>query len=144
MNKALELAKEAYVNNEVPVGAIIVKDDQIIAVAHNEREETNDATAHAELLAIKRANQKLDSWRLDSCTMYVTMEPCPMCAGAIIQSRIKELVYGASDPKSGSHHSIVELFDKPFNHKVKISNGILKEECGEILTKFFQEVRKNK
>ncbi len=141
MRKALELANEAFLNEEVPIGAIIVNQGEIIAVARNEREEFNRATAHAEIIAIEKANKALNSWRLDTCTMYVTIEPCPMCAGAIIQSRIKEVYYGARDPKTGSHESVVQLFDEPFNHKVNVTGGILEKECGEIVTKFFQKIR---
>lgn len=139
---ALEEAQKAYSKNEVPIGAIIVKDGEIIARAHNLRVETEKSTAHAEILAIERANDVLESWRLDSCTMYVTIEPCPMCAGAIIQSRISEVYYGAMDIKAGSHRSIVNLFDKTFNHKVKITGGLMEEECGEIIKRFFHDLRK--
>jgi len=142
MRIALEQAEEAYKHDEVPIGAVIVKDGVVIAVARNEREEFNKAIAHAEILAIEKANKALGSWRLDSCSIYVTIEPCPMCAGAIIQSRIANLYYGASDPKSGSHQSIINLFDKPYNHKVNITSGILEKECGSIMTKFFRELRK--
>lgn len=144
MRIALEQAQEALLNNEVPIGAIIVNDGEIIAVARNEREETNKATSHAEIIAIEKANSKLKSWRLDTCTMYVTIEPCPMCAGAIIQSRMKTVIYGAKDLKAGSHESIVRLFDKPFNHKVEIISGVLQAECSQILTNFFKELRSKK
>ena len=141
MGLALKEAEEAMVYNEVPIGAVIVKDGEIIAVARNEREETNKATSHAEIIAIELANKKLKSWRLDTCTMYVTIEPCPMCAGAIIQSRMKNVVYGAKDVKAGCHESIVRLFDKSFNHKVNIIGGVLENECSEILTNFFKKIR---
>ena len=141
MKMALEQAREGADMGEVPIGAVIVKDGKVIAKAHNLREKLNIATGHAEIIAIEMANKKLKSWRLDSCTLYVTIEPCPMCAGAIIQSRIKKVVYGAKDKKSGSHESITNLFELPFNHKVEIENGILKEECGEILTNFFKNMR---
>ena len=142
MKIALQQAKEAYDHGEVPIGAVIVNNNEVIAVARNEREELNQAIAHAEVLAIQKANEVLDSWRLDTCTMYVTIEPCPMCAGSIIQSRIKEVYYGASDKKSGSHKSIINLFDQPFNHRVEITGGILEEECSSIMKSFFQELRK--
>jgi tRNA(adenine34) deaminase len=144
MGLALEKAKEALLYDEVPIGAIIVKDGEIIAVARNEREETNKATSHAEIIAIEQANIKLKSWRLDTCTMYVTIEPCPMCAGAIIQSRIKNVIYGAKDLKAGCHESIVRLFDKSFNHKVNIIGGILEKDCSEILKTFFKNLRNKK
>ena len=144
MKKALKEAKKAYKKKEVPIGAIIVKDGKIIAKAHNLREKTNKATAHAELLAIERANKKLKSWRLDTCTLYVTIEPCPMCAGAIIQSRIKEVVYGAKEMKTGAHRSVVKLFDKKFNHQVKVTSGVMEKECGNMISDFFKTLRNSK
>lgn len=141
MKLALEQAKLAYEKKEVPIGAIIVQDGEVIASAHNLREQSNRAIAHAEVLAIEEANKKLNSWRLDRCVMYVTIEPCPMCAGAIIQSRITEVVYGSKDFKSGSHESIVDLFDRSFNHKVKITPGVMENECGQILSDFFKSLR---
>jgi tRNA(adenine34) deaminase len=144
MTLALEEAKKAYNKNEVPIGAIIVKDGQVIARAHNTREVDNLATSHAEILAIQRANQKLQSWRLDTCSLYVTIEPCPMCSGAIIQSRIANVYYGARDPKNGSHQSITSLFDLPYNHMVHVEYGILEEECKSIMTTFFKELREKK
>lgn len=143
MRLALKEAKKAYRKNEIPIGAVIVKDDKVIAKGHNLREKTNLATGHAEIIAIRKANKKLKSWRLDSCTLYVTIEPCPMCAGAIIQSRIKQLVYGAADIKSGSHTSVVNLFELPYNHKVIVEKGILENECSKIITSFFKKIRKN-
>jgi len=142
MKIALKEAKKAAKKKEVPIGAVIVKNDKVIAKAHNLREKTNLATGHAELLVIQKANKKLKSWRLDRCTLYVTIEPCPMCAGAIIQSRIGKLVYGAQDLKSGTHQSVVNLFDKTFNHKVEVEYGIMEEECGEVVTEFFRKLRK--
>ena len=144
MRLALKQAEEASKNNEVPIGAVIVKDNQVIAVARNERVETNKTMAHAEMIAIEKANEVLGSWRLDSCSIYVTIEPCPMCAGAIIQSRISNVIYGAKDPKAGSHISIVDLFNKKFNHRVEIINGILEKECSEIIRDFFRKIRKGK
>ena len=142
MKIALKQAKKAAKKGEVPVGAVIVRDGKVIAKAHNLREKTKKATAHAEILAIEEANKKLKSWRLDSCILYVTIEPCPMCAGAIIQSRIKTVVYGAKYIKSGSHDSVVDLFDRPYNHKVNVVSGVLEDECGKIITDFFKKLRK--
>lgn len=143
MKLALKEAKKAYKKKEVPIGAVIVRDNKIIAKAHNLREKSNLATGHAEIIAIQKANKKLKSWRLDSCTLYVTIEPCPMCAGAIIQSRIKQVVYGAVDTKSGSHTSVINLFELPFNHQVRVEKGVLENECSQIVTDFFKEIRKN-
>jgi len=142
MKMALKQAKKGLKKGEVPIGAIIVRDGKVIAKAHNLREKSNLATGHAEIVAIERANKAIKSWRLDSCTLYVTIEPCPMCAGAIIQSRIRNVIYGAKDIKSGAHESITNLFDLPFNHKVKVETGILEEECGEIITSFFKKKRR--
>jgi len=141
MKMAIKEAKKAASKNEVPIGAIIVRDNKVIAKAHNIREKTNKATGHAEIIAIEKANKKIKSWRLDSCTLYVTIEPCPMCAGAIIQSRIRNVVYGARDLKSGAHESVINLFNHQWNHKVQVKNGVLEEECGEIVTQFFKKVR---
>lgn len=143
MKIALKQAKIAFKKDEVPVGAVIVRDGKIISKAYNMREKSNLATGHAEIIAIQRANKKLKSWRLDSCTLYVTIEPCPMCAGAIVQSRIKNVVYGAQDIKSGAHVSVVNLFDLKLNHKVKVDGGVMEEECGNIITTFFKNKRKN-
>jgi tRNA(adenine34) deaminase len=142
MGIALKEAKKAAKKKEVPIGAIIVNNGKVIAKAHNLREKSNLATGHAEILAIQNANKKLKSWRLDRCTLYVTIEPCPMCAGAIIQSRIGKLVYGAQDLKSGAHQSVTNLFDKTFNHKVEVEYGIMEQECGEVVTEFFRKLRK--
>ncbi len=144
MSIALQQANEAALNNEVPIGAVIVKDDQVIAVARNERVESNKTMAHAEMIAIEKANTILGSWRLDSCSIYVTIEPCPMCAGTIIQSRIGNVIYGAKDPKAGSHTSVVNLFEKSFNHKVNITSGIMEKECSEIISEFFRNIRRMK
>jgi len=141
MKVALEEARKAYDKNEVPIGAIIVKNGEIIARAHNTRETDQSTLAHAELIAIQRANETLQSWRLDSCSLYVTIEPCQMCSGAIIQSRIENVYYGATDLKSGAHQSILNLYEFPFNHKVNVEGGILKEECGSIMTNFFKKLR---
>lgn len=145
MKLALKEAKKAYEKEEVPIGAIIVKDDKVIARAHNLRETSKQSIAHAEILAIQKACKKLDAWRLEECDMYVTLEPCSMCAGAIINSRIKNLYIGAMDPKSGAVGSKLNLLeDYKFNHEVNFETGILNEECSTILSDFFKELRKKK
>lgn len=145
MKNALKEAKKAYDKLEVPVGAIIVKDGKVIARAHNLKETKYDTTKHAEILAIQKASKKLKSWRLLDCEMYVTLEPCTMCAGAIINSRIKKVYIGTSDKKTGAVGSVFNLFsDYVFNHKVEYENGILQEECEDILKQFFKELRKTK
>ena len=145
MNQALKEAEKAYKKLEVPVGAVIVKDGKIIARAHNQKETKTDTTKHAEILAIQKASKKLKSWRLIDCEMYVTLEPCTMCAGAIINSRIKKIYIGTMDEKTGAVGSVLNLFeDYTFNHKVENETGILKEECEEILKRFFKELRKIK
>lgn len=142
MKLALKEAQKAYDKLEVPIGAVIVYKDKVIAKAHNSREKSNQTIGHAEILAISKANKKLDTWRLEDCTLYVTLEPCPMCAGAIIQSRIKRVVYGAKDKKNGSHVSITNLFDLKFNHIVEVENGLMENECSNMLKSFFKELRK--
>lgn len=145
MKEALKEAKKAYIELEVPVGAIIVKDDKIIARAYNEKEKKCDTTKHAEILAIQKASKKLKSWRLCDCDMYVTLEPCSMCAGALIQSRIRKVYIGAMDEKTGSCGSVLNLLkDYKFNHNVDIEYGICKEECEYILKEFFKYLRKIK
>lgn len=145
MKKAIEQAEKAYDKLEVPVGAVIVKDGKIIAKAFNQKETKYDTTKHAEILAIQKASKKLKSWRLLDCEMYVTLEPCPMCAGAIIQSRIKKVYYGVADEKTGAVGSKLNLFkDFKFNHKVEFENSILEKECKKILQNFFKELRSNK
>ena len=145
MKEALKEAKKAYKKLEVPVGCVIVKDGKIIARAHNLKETKYDTTKHAEILAIQKASKKLESWRLIDCDMYVTLEPCPMCAGAIIQSRIKNLYYGASDEKTGAVGSVLNLMeDFKFNHIVNVEKGILKNDCENLLKDFFRELRKSK
>ena len=141
MKEALKEAKKAYSKLEVPVGAVIVKDGKIIARGYNQKEKKKDTVEHAEIIAIKKASKKLNAWRLTDCEMYVTLEPCPMCAGAIINARIPRLVYGASDPKAGSCGSVVNLFELPYNHKPELVNGVLQEECSQILKEFFQNLR---
>lgn len=145
MNEALKEAKKAYEKLEVPVGAIIVKEGKIIARAHNLKETKSDTTKHAEILAIQKASKKLNSWRLIDCEMYVTLEPCSMCAGAIINSRIKKVYIGTCDKKTGAVGSVFNLFeDYTFNHKVEYEKGILENDCEEILSNFFKNLRKNK
>lgn len=145
MWQALKEAQKAYAIGEVPVGAVIVKDNKIIARAYNRKETGKDTTKHAEILAIQKASKKLGTWRLIDCQMYVTLEPCSMCAGAIIQSRIQTLYIGTMDQKTGACGSVLNLLeDYPFNHHVEVEKGILKEECEEILKRFFQELRQIK
>ena len=142
MKEALKEAKKAYKKLEIPVGAVIVKNGEIIARAYNVKEEKNDTTKHAEILAIQKASKKLKAWRLNDCEMYVTLEPCPMCAGALIQSRIKKVYIGALDEKTGACGSVLNLLeDYKFNHQVEIEKGICKEECVKILKDFFKELR---
>lgn len=145
MKEALKEAKKAYDKLEVPVGAVIVKDGEIIARAHNLKETRFDTTNHAEIIAIQKASKKLKSWRLLDCEMYVTLEPCSMCAGAIINSRIKKIYIGANDDKTGAIGSVLNLFeDYKFNHKVEFEKGIMKEDCENILKDFFKNLRKIK
>ena len=145
MKEALKEAQKAYNKLEVPVGCVIVKDDKIIARGHNLKEIKNDTTMHAELIAIRKASKKLESWRLNDCEMYVTLEPCSMCAGAIINARIKKVYIGTLDEKTGAVGSVLNLFkDYTFNHVVDVEQGILQEECQQILKKFFKELRKQK
>ena len=142
MQVALAEAQIAYELGETPVGAVIVRDGAIIAKAHNLRESKRDATAHAELLAIRQANQVLGGWRLTRCTLYVTLEPCPMCAGAIVQARIPHLVFGAHDKKSGACGSLMDLVrDDRLNHQVEVTSGILADESSQLLRRFFAELR---
>ncbi len=143
MLKAISLAKEALKLGECPVGAIIIdKEGNIIGEGYNRRETDNSPTAHAEILAIEAAAKHLGSWRLTDCTLYVTLEPCPMCAGAIINSRLKRVVYGAFDNKGGVCASVINLFELPFNHKPLVRSRVLEKECGELLTNFFENLRK--
>lgn len=142
MKEALKEAKKAYLKGEVPVGAVIVANGKIIARAHNNREEKQQVSGHAEMIVIKKAANKLKTWRLEDLELYVTLEPCPMCAGAIIQSRIKTVYYGAKDLKSGVASSIMNLFDYPFNHSVNVVGGILEQESSQLLKDFFKELRK--
>jgi len=143
MRKALQEAEAAAEEGEVPVGAVIVHgESQVIASDHNRREELRDPTAHAEMLAITQAAEALGSWRLDDCTLYVTLEPCPMCAGAMVQARIPRVVYGADDPKSGAVQSLFRLLnDVRLNHQCSVVSGVLSEQCGNVLSRFFQQQR---
>ena len=141
MKMAYNEAVKAFNKEEIPVGCIIVKDDLVIAKAHNLREIKNQVMAHAEMLAITKANKKLNSWRLDDCDIYVTLEPCPMCLGAIIQARIKNLYFGAYDKKSGACGSVVDLSSYSFNHKVNVVGGIYEKECSELISNFFKTLR---
>ncbi len=142
MLKALRQAELAFSKGEAAVGAVIVKDGEIIARGHNRKEAKLDVTSHAEIEAIKKAARKLGTWRLDDCEMYVTLEPCPMCASAIIQSRIKTLYIGAMDNRAGAAGSVVDLFRVPeFNHRVDVVIGLLHEQCTEILKRFFSQLR---
>ena len=144
MALALEEAKKAMNEGEVPIGAVIVKDGEAIAYGRNRREGGKNALYHAEIEAIDRACKALGGWRLWQCELYVTLEPCPMCAGAIINSRIKRVVYGAKDPKAGSLSSVINLTDLPYNHRPEIVYGVMEEECAGILTGFFKDLRKRK
>ena len=141
MRRALELAAEAAAEGEVPVGAVIVKGDQLISVGRNRRELGKNALAHAEIEAINGACEALGGWRLSGCTLYVTLEPCPMCAGAIINARLDRVVYGATDPKAGSCGSLTNLFELPYNHQPALTSGVLKEECATLLQEFFRGLR---
>lgn len=141
---ALEQARHAAEMGEVPVGAVIVKDGEVVAAACNTRETEKNAVHHAELLAIDKACARLGGWRLWQCDLYVTLEPCPMCAGAIINSRIKRVVYGACDAKAGCCGSVVDLFSLGFNHRPVVESGVLEEECTALLQAFFEELRRKR
>jgi tRNA(adenine34) deaminase len=142
MRLALQEAERALAEDEVPIGAVIVHDERVIASAHNQREQLRDPTAHAEMIAITQAAQSLESWRLDDCILYVTLEPCPMCAGAIIQARIPWVVYGAADPKAGAVYTLYQLLADPrLNHRCQTVSGVLADRCGAILSEFFRTKR---
>ena len=142
MQQALAQAQAAQSVEEVPVGAVIVRDGVVLAEAHNERERLRDPTAHAEMIALTQAAAAVGSWRLDDCTLYVTLEPCPMCAGALVQARLKQLVFGAEDPKAGAVRSLYQLLsDQRLNHQVDVVGGVLADECGKMLTDFFVRQR---
>ncbi len=146
MKIALSLAGKAFDINEVPVGAIVVKKStgEIVGQGYNRRETDKNPLAHAEIAAIKEASERLGGWRLIGCEMFVTLEPCPMCCGAIINSRIERVIYGAPDLKSGSVNSVIKMFELPFNHKPDVVSGTLKNECSNIISDFFSQLRKNK
>ena len=144
MAAAIELAKQSADEGEVPVGAVVVKDDCIVGMGRNRREAGKNALCHAELEAIDQACKKLGGWRLWQCELYVTLEPCPMCAGAIINARIRRVVFGAKDKKAGSCGSVVNLFELPYNHKPELETGVLEEECAKLLKDFFQQLRNKK
>ena len=141
MKAAITEAKKARNIDEVPVGCVIVHNNKIIARGHNTREKDQSVLGHAEINAIKKASKKIGSWRLEECDIYVTLEPCSMCSGAIIQSRIKNLYYGAKDPKTGAAGSVLNLFSYTFNHQVNVVGGIMEEECSRIIKDFFKELR---
>jgi len=142
MNKALDEAYEAYKLDEVPIGAVIVKDGQIVGKGYNRKEISLDTTNHAEIIAIKEASKNLKNWRLTDCTMYVTVEPCPMCAGAIVNSRIKKLVIGTMDPKGGACGSLYNIVENDnLNHRVTVRRGILEKKCSNIMKNFFKKLR---
>lgn len=143
MKEALRAARWAPAHRDVPIGAVVVRHTEVVARARNRREAESDPTAHAEVIVLRRAARKLGSWRLDGCTLYVTLEPCAMCAGAIVLSRVPRLVYGAADPKAGFVGSLGDLCrDGRLNHRVDVTSGVLAEECGRILVEFFRERRK--
>jgi tRNA(adenine34) deaminase len=143
MRIALEEAEQALREDEVPIGAVIIHEGRVIARAHNQREQLRDPTAHAEMIAITQAAQSRESWRLEGCTLYVTLEPCPMCAGAILQARLPTVVYGATDPKAGAVATLFRLLDDSrLNHRAETVAGVLAPACGEILTRFFQAQRR--
>ena len=139
MRQAMDQARTAFDQGEVPVGCVIVLGESIVGVGHNQRESLNDPTAHAEIIAITQAAQTLESWRLLDCTLYVTLEPCPMCAGAIVQARIPRVVYGTTDPKGGACHTLYQITeDSRLNHQAAVLGGVMQDECRAILQEFFQ------
>lgn len=145
MKAAIQEARKAYKLQEVPIGCVIVQNDKIIARGYNRRNTDKNTLAHAELAAIKKASKKTGDWRLEDCTMYVTLEPCQMCAGAIVQSRLGKVVIGSMNPKAGCAGSVLNLLQmKQFNHQVEIITGVLQEECSLMLSEFFQELREKK
>ena len=145
MREALALAQEAAAHGEVPVGCVIVREGRIVGRGCNRREEKQHTSSHAEMEAIRQANEALGTWRLDDCTLYVTLEPCPMCAGAIVQARIPRVVVGSMNPKAGCAGSVMNLLQEPgFNHQVELEKGILEEECSTMLKEFFKALRKRK
>lgn len=142
MREAIAEARKAEALGEVPIGAVIVRNDEIVGRGFNLRETTHDGTAHAEMVAIQSASKHLGAWRLLDCRLYVTLEPCPMCAGAIVQSRVPQLIYGTSDPKAGCAGTLMNLLQEPrFNHRTDVVDGVLQEECAALLTQFFRRLR---
>lgn len=141
MNRAVELAEKAFSLGEVPVGAVIVRKNKIIGEGYNLRESSRNALAHAEIIAINQACRNLGGWRLPECEIYITLEPCPMCCGAIINARIDNVFFGAYDKKSGSAVSVQRMFDLPYNYRPEITGGIMQEQCSELLSRFFRELR---
>ncbi|WP_391563821.1 tRNA adenosine(34) deaminase TadA [Paenibacillus cremeus] len=142
MQAAIEEARKAEAIREVPIGAVIVRGNEIIGRGHNVRETARDPLAHAELIAIKQASEHLDAWRLLDCRLYVTLEPCPMCAGAIVQSRISQVIFGTPDPKAGCAGTLMNLLQEDrFNHRVEVISGVMQEECSTMLTQFFRKLR---
>ena len=144
MQEAISLAREAEKLGEVPIGCVITKGDTIVGRGYNRRETGKSALNHAEIMAIDEACRTLGGWRLWQCRLYVTLEPCPMCAGAIINARIPVVVYGAKDPKAGSVDSVIEMFSLPYNHKPQVISGVLEEACGDLLRQFFRSLREKK
>lgn len=145
MRLALHEAEVALAEGEVPVGTVMVHEGLVIAAAHNQREQLRDPTAHAEMIALTQAAAALGTWRLEDCTLYVTLEPCPMCAGAMVQARVPRVVYGATDPKAGAVESLYRLLDDPrLNHRAQVQSGVLAEQCGSMLTRFFQQRRRER
>ncbi|MCA0982416.1 MULTISPECIES: tRNA adenosine(34) deaminase TadA [Exiguobacterium] len=145
MQLAIEEAKKAEAIGEVPIGCVIVKGDEVVATGHNRRETDLLAAAHAEMIAIESANRSLGNWRLEDCELYVTLEPCPMCAGAIVLSRVKRVIFGAHDPKGGCCGTLMNLVqDERFNHQADVTENVLAEECGRLLTDFFRALRERK
>ena len=141
MNEALKLAEISFIENEVPVGAIVVKDGEIVGKGRNRREQLNNVLSHAEIEAINDACNTLGTWRLDGCDLVVTLEPCPMCAGAIINARINKVVYGATDKRDGAVRSVISMFDLDFSHRPKVLGGVLEQSCSKLLTEFFKKLR---
>ena len=142
MKEALKQAKKAYALDEVPIGCVIVHQDNIIARGYNRRNTDKNSLAHAETIALRKACKKIGDWRLEECTLYVTLEPCQMCAGAIVQARVPQVVMGSMNPKAGCAGSVINILEMPeFNHQVQVTRGILEEECSEMLTSFFKELR---
>ncbi|WP_051286745.1 tRNA adenosine(34) deaminase TadA [Paenibacillus taiwanensis] len=143
MQQAIAEARKAEAIGEVPIGAIVVHQDQIIGRGYNLRETTADSTAHAEMIAIREASEHLRAWRLLDCTLYVTLEPCPMCAGAIVQSRLPYVVFGTPDPKAGCGGTLMNLMQEPrFNHRAEVREGVLREQCADLLVQFFRQLRR--